>query len=449
MPFTRLPAPAQQNVPFSALLGTLPMNANISSYVTKLVLFAMASVATALAATPNPAAEPLLQKSNLQYIGSFNVPQLSGMSDHKFVGSTFEYGGGGITYDPANHSLFLVGDRQENLAAEISIPTPVNSTNLSSLPTASMIQSFTDPLEGRIQQINPTDPNAKYIGGMLVDGTNLIVTAYSYYDGNITQSSSHFVRPLNLSATGQVQGPFRVGTLYPGYVAGYMTWIPAQWQTLLGGPALTGNCCVPGASWESQGPAASVFDPAKLGATNPAPATPLVGYPIAHALGTWNTQSTLFNDTARVTGVVFAPGSRSVLFFGHLGIGPFCYGIGTADSTQASTKGYCYDPAETGQKGTHAYPYVYQVWAYDANNFVSVKNGTLQQYQVKPYATWTFNLPFENKQGPHHLGGAAFDSSTDTIYISEEKDGPKANPVIDVFHINLILPKPPTNVSAQ
>ena len=35
----------------------------------------------------------------------------------------------------------------------------------------------------------------------------------------------------------------------------------------------------------------------------------------------------------------------------------------------------------------------FQVWAYNANDLLAVKNGTLQPWQVQPYDVWKFNVP--------------------------------------------------------
>jgi hypothetical protein len=419
-------------------------------------LFALALSIALTGTLPRPAwsqsAEPLLQQSNLVYQGAFRVPQ--GSSDW----TTFDYGGTALTYNSGNNSLFMVGHDWHQLSAEISIPAIVNSTNISALATATILQPFADATEGELNRINPSDPNSKKIGGQLVYNGKLIVTGYSFYDGSGTQGASHFTRPLNLSVTGQVQGPFRVATLYPGFVSGYMTLVPPEWQSQLGGPALAGNCCLNIISEQSNGPAASVFDPSKLGVQNPVPATPLVGYPVTNALGPGGaTQNPYFNLTTKITGVVFPVGTRSVLFFGRHGTGPYCYGPGTSDQSLAGQPAdggvdvWCYDPADSS-KGTHAYPYAYQVWAYDANDLVSAKNGTKLQYQVMPYAVWTFHLPFEYADA-HLIGGAAYDPKAGRIYVSQRCEDTSCGPVIHVFNVagaaTVRTPDPPTNVQVR
>ena len=316
-------------------------------------------------------------------------------------------------------------------SAEISIPALVIGTSIGDLHTAAFRQNFADAVEGRLNQINPTDPNSKKIGGQLVYDNQLYVSAYSYYDGAGMQSSSHFARPIELSATGQVIGPLRVGDQYPGFVSGYMAPIPSQWQPLFGGLALTGNCCLAIVGAQSSGPAASVFNPRHVGAVDPVPATPVVGYPPSHPLGSWGTTNPYYNGTTQVTGVVFPAGTRSVLFFGRHGVGAFCYGTGAE----------CNDPADNS-KGTHAYPYRYQIWAYDANDLLAVKNGAKQQWEPRPYAVWNFSLPFEHTDDYHRVGGAAHDPSTGRIYVVQGCAAADCGPIIHAFKVHIGTPPP-------
>jgi len=368
---------------------------------------------------------PRVALSNLVYQGAFRVPQ--GSTDQ----TSYNYGGTALGYNSSNNSLFMVGHDWYQRSAEISIPTIINSTNISSLNTATLRQNFADATEGKLNQINPNDTNSKKVGGQLVYNSKLYVSAYSYYDGAGTQSSSHFARPIDLSTTGQVTGPVRVGSQYPGFVSGYMTQIPSEWQSLFGGPALTGNCCNSILSVQSNGPAASVFNPSNVGVVNPVPATPVVGYPSSNPLSGWNTTNPYFNGTTRVTGIVFPSGTQSVLFFGRHGVGTFCYGGGAE----------CNDPADSS-KGTHAYPYKYQIWAYDANDLLAVKNGTKQQWEPRPYAVWNFNLPFESTNGAHKIGGVDYDPSTGRIYVAQGCEDANCGPIIHVFEVNVGTPPP-------
>jgi hypothetical protein len=399
------------------------------------------------------ATEPVLQQANLVYQGAFRVPQLPCTAP---AYACFNYGGTAITYNSTDNSLYAVGHVYGQLSAEISIPAVNNTLDLNSLNTATLLQPFADPADGERNAVNPTTVNGNRIGGQLVYAGRLIFSVYSYYDGAGTQATSHFARSPELSIN-QISGPFRVGAQYPGFVSGYMTPVPAEWQQSLGGPTVTGNCCLAITSLQSNGPAASVFDPSTLGVSNPAPAVALVGYPHVNPLGPgYSTANGLFNGSTQITGIAFPSGTRSVLFFGRQGTGSFCYGQGTSNPAlagQPTGQGpdiWCYDPASLN-KGTHAYPYVYQVWAYDANDLASVKNGSKSADAITPYATWTFNLPFENATDMHALGGVAYDVQHQLIYLSQLSEDANSNPIIHVFKVDTTvkIPAPPTGLQAQ
>lgn len=340
--------------------------------------------------------------TGLKRLGSFKIP------DGTFGGKPnqgFNYGGTAMSYNPGRNSLYIVGHSQDQLLAEIGIP-PLNGT-------ASVLQNFVDPTAGRLASINPSDSNAKVIGGTLVFGEKLVVSAYSYYDGAGSQMLSHFVRSLNLTDPG-VTGPVRVGPLGAGFYSGYMGVIPQEWQSRLGGPALTGNGALNVISRTSHGPAVFAFDPERLSATG---AQPLVYYPADHAtLGPWGVANQYFSGADSVKGVALVPGTSTLLFFGRHGT-TFCYGPGTSDESlrgRPSGMGdpWCYDPTDRS-KGVHGYPYVPFVWAYDAQDLAAVRAGARKPWDVVPYAGWT--LPGMRAR----IGGAAIDPTTGQIYVSE------------------------------
>ena len=367
------------------------------------IMFALGLVLGAQESRPTR----LLQASDLVHQGSFTLPNAQDTTGTY----GFEYAQGVIAFNPARNSLFVVGHDWNQQVAEVSIPAIGG--------TATVLQPFVDALGGRITQINPSDPNAKKIGGMAVIGDRLVLTAYSYYDGAMTASSSHFVRPVTLPASG-LQGPFRVGALNPGFYAGYFAPVPAAWQAALGGTLLNGQCCLGIVSRTSYGPSVSVVNPADLTAARAnTPATMLVGYPEAHAtLAAWASTGPLFNGTTIMRGVVLPEGTATMLFFGRHGMGTWCYGEPTT----------CKDPEDSG-KGTHAYPYEPHVWAYNANDLAAVRSGAKQPWDVKPYAT--FRLPGLTKAG---IGGVTVDPATGRIFVAEQfGDGAKLR--IHVFTV--------------
>ncbi|MFY8199592.1 MAG: fibronectin type III domain-containing protein, partial [Pirellula staleyi] len=359
----------------------------------------------------------LLHQADFSYLGAFRVPQGA-------IGpSSFAYGGTAPAYNATNHSLFLVGHDYDQAIAEISIPQIVNSSRLSDLRTASVLQSFS-PVQSRMPEWTLDSP-AK-IGGLQVVGSQLVGSFFEYYDGNYSAVDSHFkLSSLNL-ASGTYRGLDQVGNMGGGFVGGYMTAVPPEWQAALGAPYLTGQAALSIIGRTSAGPAAFGFNPADLGSTT-APTVDYVNYPLTHPLRPETTTNPWFNLTTEINGVVFPPNSDSVIFIGSHGTGTYCYGEAAA----------CNDPVRLS-KGPHSVGglYAYQAWAYNANDFVDVKNGLKQPWEIQPYDVWTFDLPFP--EASKHIGGVSFDAATGRLYVSQksaDQVGYDPYPVINVFQL--------------
>lgn len=362
----------------------------------------------------------LISKANLEYVGGFRVPNYYNSVDE------FSYGGAALAFNPANNSLFISGHR--NALAEIAIPSSiVNSSNLSQLATTTILQPWTNILSRVPNRLQGASDGAP-LGGLLVHDGKLIGTQYAYYSGANSQDRSHFVvDSLNL-ALANVDGLFRVGNM-PRNVAGYMTPIPAEWQSILGATHLTGLANVPIVSTSSSGPAVFGFNAGEI--TENMPAIPYVRYPVNNALGDYVGQANpLQNGNTSVTGVLFVPNSSTVLFFGKTGINYSGYG-----------DAFEYNDPYDGGKGPHSLngEYASQVWAYNVNDFVRVKNGEMQPWDVKPYNVWNFSVPISF--GQQAIGGVTFDPSTNRIYMTSMNADRQAMysslPIVQVFQLNL------------
>lgn len=357
----------------------------------------------------------LVQQDDLNYLGAFNVPQ------GDLGASTFEYGGTALAYNPAENSLLMVGHDWHQAVAEVTIPE-LGTGPVAELPTADVVQPFT-PVLPRLPSNTLEAEEMVKVGGLIVDGDRLIGTAFEYYDGAGNAVDSHFtLSSLDLAAA-EVDGLFQVGELGGGFVGGYMAHVPAEWQDEIGAPYLTGQAALSIISRTSAGPAAFGFDPDQLGAT-PAPADPLVYYPLEHALAPVETQNPLFNTTTEIRGVVMPEGTDSVLFVGSHGVGEWWYGDGSGDPNRP-------------YQGPHAPPYIYQVWAYDIHDLIAVRNGELQPWEVQPYDVWQLDLPYES--GATQIGGVAYDSASGQLFVSQLY-GNDAYPVIHAFDIGEVAP---------
>lgn len=399
-----------------------------------------------LAQSGDPSALPRLALNDVMYVGGFRLPA------HSANGDTFEFGGRQLTYNPASNTLF-VGSRGGRVA-EVSIPSAVRTSNAAAMPFAEYRQPFFDPTEGNLSQITG---EGVALDGLLVYGNRLYGTASVFYDALNSQRVSHYSRSLQLNER-SFSGWSRVwDTAKTGYVAGTMSVIPAEWRALLGGAATTGQCCIPVISRTSLGPSAFAFDPANIGQASVS-ASPLLYYTSEHAtLGQWNASSPVYGSTTQMGGVAIIASTRTALYFGRNGLGPNCYGNGTSDQSlhgKMSPDGvpYCYDPS-SNDKGTHAYPYRYQIWAYDLNDFAAVKAGTKNAWDVTPYAVWPIELP--TPEPTVRFGGVGYDAERQLLYVSQlyaDRDGYAYRPVIHTFQINAAggsaddpPPPPPTD----
>ena len=394
---------------------------------------------------------PLIQFADLVYFGAFRLPPTA------LNGDDLSLGGRPFAHNPIHNSLF-VGSRAGRIA-EVTIPQALNTNVIASLNYGSYLQGFADPMEGNLWQVAP---DGAAIDGLLVQGGKLFGTASIYYDANNIQRGSHYSRSLDLFSSSFVGVAPVWQADHAGFVAGYMATVPPEWQAQLGGPAVTGQCCTPIAWKTSWGPSAFSWTPSNLAGTALVPATPLLYYSSEHpTLGHWNANGSAYGATTLINGLALIAGSRTALFFGSTGTGPMCYGDGTSIQSLHGTPSpdgtiWCYDPTN-GDKGSHAYPYRYQIWAYDLNDFVAVKEGRKQPWEVLPYGVWPFELPVPEPRA--RLGGVAYDADRQILYVSQmyaDQDGFAGRALIHALKIARVAgstasevapPPPPTSGS--
>ena len=366
----------------------------------------------------DPTAARRVQAADLIYAGAFRIPQGDRVGcDYGTGAHCFTYGGL-FGLGPNGGSLYLRGHAWAGGVGEVSIPA-----TLTLAETATVLQDIHDPSDG--VEVDPGEVNGQGPFAGLVYNDRLIVSGSTYYDADGSQTDTHGVSGLDLSRASDFDGWYRFDPALvanPRSIGGYMTAIPSEWQALLGGPALTGNCCLSIISNSSAGPAATVFDPADVGVSGVLTGTTVLYYPIQHPLEPENTQNEYFNLATQMGGIAFPSGTRSVLFIGRQGTGPYCYGDGAP----------CSDLCD-GSKGTHAYPYRHQIWAYDANDLLAVKNGAAQPWEIRPYAIWA--LSDMDSSGCAAISGAAYDPTTNRLYVAADYGD---EPIIHVYTIDRV-----------
>lgn len=177
----------------------------------------------------------LVHKSSMIYLGSFRVPR-EGLGILQY--STLSYGGAPIAYDSEKNGLFIFGHPYGKLLAEISVPEPINSSDVNDLPTATVLQQAVSVTNNW----NALRPGGENIvgsngipGGLLLFGDKLIGTAYVYYDASGHNGyRSHYVISSNWTQEGiDFKGFYHIGEkgdYNGGKVGGYMALIPPEWR---------------------------------------------------------------------------------------------------------------------------------------------------------------------------------------------------------------------------
>ena len=372
----------------------------------------------ALTSSPN---RPLLQKSNFTSLGAFRLKTGESFFSYQERAMGFYRDGAG------KKTIFLSGHTWHQKLGQVEIPATLSkAANWNGLPQAPVLQNPVEVTEGKLGS-SPLNPNR--LGGVLPFNGRLIVAGYVYYDGNGEQRLTHGTSSLDLSKSGDFSGFTQLSNAaHARTKGGYMGLIPAEWQELFGGPALTGTCCLAIISASSTGPAAHVFNPDDIGVKNPVPAIPLVYNP--YPIGNCGKQSSEFNCTTVITGIAFPEGTSSVLFFGTQGTGPICYKCD-------------WDGDGNFHGGYDAPPYHSQVWAFDAAELLKVKQGEKSPQSVKPYAIWQM----DDIIGSHIINGVAYDAVEQRLYV-ESNSG--ETPAITVLQLDtaVVAPKPePAKVS--
>lgn len=376
------------------------------------------------------------------YLGSFNPPAIAGDANG------YSYGLGSIALTNRG-TLIGAGHTNYNKVGEFSIAALkdwIGSPN--TLNRAVSLQAPTDVFEGKLGQVG----YGPKVGGFLIlPNDGLVITAYLYYDANNAQVVSHFSRSVNFSTPG-VAGPAQItnGLGKAGFVSGYMTKIPAEWQSKFGGEYLTGNSNLSIISRTSNGPTATVFIPGQI-PTGVGMGRTAIGYPLAH-------DTLKLERSTSMTGMVFIAGTRSVLYFGRNGTdqrGPpakpkadgsylttsGCYGQGTKNAALHGIPVagnpadlWCYDDVYAA-KGYHGWPYVGTVWAADPTDMLAVLAGQKQPWEITPYASFPLPLPAGSTPGGD-VKGPAYDPVNQLLYVPSTF-GQGGQVVIHVFSLKL------------
>ena len=436
-----------------------------------------------------PASSARVQPSDFLYLGAFRLPDVG------LRPLTFEYGGNAMTFrpggDPAGSadgfpgSLFITGhDRMPygelpdgSRVAELSIPAPLASRDVSALPVARILQPFADVTGGLFAGID----EIPRIGMQYLDraetGPKLHLAWGEHLPPPPDRPTHAWFEPD--LASPRPRGAWFLAGRSPYAVNGYMLEIPEAWANAHASGRMLGTGRYRDGGLAGMGPALYAYRPWPDAAGAPPapnaslPSTTLLQY--ASSLETeeftrglaGNQHADAWEGAAWLT---TSSGKSAVLFSGTKGTGErFWYGFlhpsgpdrpcvagdfvneyttcRFADGTPCPPSDLAECAGHTSSRGWWSSRFAGRLLLYDPGDLARVAEGTLEAWAPQPYAyldvdPYLFLNPDRvdlEEVGPgvqqrYRLGDATFDRQSGLLYLLElYADG--AKPVVHVFRV--------------
>lgn len=413
----------------------------------------------------DPKELPLIQVENFEYQGAFTFKEQKGVS-------SLAYTNGKIAVNPKTNSIFIIGHDHKDAIAEYEIPQLKIDNNTQNLNTAVQIQNFSYLLS---RVINNSE-NHDVLGGLIVIDNQLIFHSYKYYDApanNIKTTS--ILRNISDLENSPIDGMFSIQG--KAHLISWMSKIPSIWQSYLGGDLISGaSSTIPIDSRSSMGPSAFALNLSDiLSVSNYSeiiPAIKLLDFDLQHILSTtqagwehywtWKSENqynykgkiecdmsthicnynaslvldveNIWNSASGTSFGFIIPGTRTYATIGGTGMLNAGGGYKITQSNGNVCGGPCtYEPLDLD----------YYIWLWDVNDFLDVKNGLKQSYEVKPYYHGNFQAPYVlNHDGTkkNRITGGSYDEINEILYLSLNKahyvDAYSDIPVIIAYKIS-------------
>jgi hypothetical protein len=388
---------------------------------------------------------PRATLSDFSYRGAFKMDHETqyGDSHARYASAVFE-----VSNDAT--SFFFGGKGHDTSLGQFLFPQLSSSYNPDDLNIAPVLQDFssfigkntdTPEYEGiRIPTGNP-QLNDRITGLALVNNM-LVANVVKYYDADArnTHTTMLISNPSDL-ANSQVYGFFSLEG--QAHAAGWISEIPAQWQSELGGDYITGWASgLPIASRNSIGPSAFVMDMDNISTStstvDQVPATALMDFSTANELhaDAYNNQETEQRNNQNqdtlpiivgtndlwtvlswaVYGFII-PDTRTYAVFGSSG--GHDTGIGYKIQ-QVDASSNCPGPCANNRNDYYNY-----YWLFDVNDLVAVKKGQMLPHEVRPYEYGKFPAPFQDQanilsskpEAYRPIRGGDYDAANKVLYL--------------------------------
>lgn len=348
------------------------------------------------------AAAGVLSGADFVYLGAFRLACAGDACAYNLTDLGMASGGGLWVTD----HVYDYAVRRIDAAA-----TPLDSQVYDDLPAVATLEG---PLATAGCPGDSTD-----ISGVAAIGSEAAATCRDWYNVTGEYTPSFYRRPAAaLQEIGPESLPF-----HPNKYGAYLFRLPSDWATAQGlgtKTLVTGFSREAGANGGSQGPTLFAFDP-----DDPADAVDLMYYREVYPGCPYQDQCDFpgYQSADSWMGADWVRSSAGdAILVAGVKAGSTCYGLGSA----------CGDTCRASQ-GYHGYPYTAQILFYDPADLAARLAGTVEPWEVLPYATWT---PAElwHQECPD-VGGLAFDESSGRLYVAERLAGPFGEGVIHVYHL--------------
>ena len=449
---------------------------------------AAATPAIYLPIVTRPAVVTIAQPEDFAYLGAFRLPG----SDER--PQTFAYGGNAMTFNPNGDpsgagdgfpgSLFITGhDRlaygelpNGSQIAEISIPQPALSGNVSSLNQGTFLQDFHDVTAGYFHEMEELPRiGIEYLDAPAT-GPLIHIAWGQHFQPDPPVGTHAWINP-NLAAP-NLQGAWFIGNQSFYSVNGYLFEIPADWadEHANGRYLATGRFRDGG--WSGMGPALFAYQPWNPNGTPAAVGTHLAETPLLlyeSSENTSNIEHSLNNyqhpdEWEGGAWITTQSGKTAVLFAGTKSTGTkYWYGyvnpagpdepcvdddfVGQfpvcrlADGSPCPTADLTECTGHNDYRGWWSTRFDAQFILYDPNDLAQVAAGTMASWAPQPYAVIDIDKHlFHNPAGieaemlgtggqrTHRIGAVAYDRSHGLLYVLE-LFADEALPVVHVWQV--------------
>ncbi len=433
------------------------------------------------AATPTPTSSPSaarLQAADFSYLGAFRLPGGDDRPD------TFAYGGNAMTFAADRNSLYIMGhDRlpwgelpSGGRVAEVSIPTPLVTSDVEALPRATMIQSFSEVVGSLFNGLDEIPRTALLYLNHGATGPRIHVAWGQHFQEDAHPSHALFSPNL---ASPEPRGAWSLAGTSLYAVNGYLFEIPAAWAGANTSNRIIATGRFRDGGWSGKGPALYAYVPWDASGTLAAPnatlpVTTLLHYEDSHGNGDIRHQAVSeYQHADEWEGGAFittAGGKSAVAFVGTKGTGrKHWYGwinpagpeVPCVETAFVSEYTVCWQsdgtpcPSSdlrgcsdhTSERGWWSASFAASILLYDPADLARVASGSAASHEPQPYTRVDIDSHlFHNPSGVeregigfgpqrrYRLGATAYDRTGGRLYVLElYADG--AKPVVHVFGI--------------